>query len=78
MASHTLHPDTHTDGLADGCPRCDQHAVHPLESLDETNITALKLRVLDNLPPRSDNERLAMRKVKAAIEAAPHIVSWEE
>ena len=67
MASHTYHPDTHTEGLADDCPRCDQHAVMPLEGLDEINITAIKLRVLDNLLPRSRNEALAMEKIRAAI-----------
>jgi len=39
----------------------------PLEGLDEINITAIKLRVLDNLLPRSRNEALAMEKIRAAI-----------
>lgn len=63
MATHTLHPDVHQYGLADDCPRCDQHAEHPLVSLDEQNITMLKLRIIEGWTPRSKNEARAMEKI---------------
>ena len=66
MASHTYHPDTHQYGLAEGCPRCEEHAEHPLTSLDEENITMLRLRVLEGWRPRSENERKAMEAVRAS------------
>lgn len=41
MASHGPHPDSHTHGLADGCPRCQEHAEHPERGLDRDNIRRL-------------------------------------
>lgn len=41
-ASHIFHPDSHTSGLYDACPRCEQHAKHPQESLDSTNLARLR------------------------------------
>lgn len=32
--------------LVDGCPRCDEHAVKPLETLDDTHLRALWERML--------------------------------
>jgi hypothetical protein len=46
MATHTVHPDTHENGLADDCPRCDELAASPLE-LDETNFLAAWERMLE-------------------------------
>jgi hypothetical protein len=60
VTAHSFHPDTHTHGLADDCPRCAEHAEHPYESLDAANIAALEARVRDNLSPRSKNEARAM------------------
>lgn len=41
MTVHTYHEDTHTHGLADDCPRCQEHAQHPESSLDRVNIRRL-------------------------------------
>lgn len=60
MASHTFHPDTHTHGLADGCPRCDEHAERPEVGLDAENLWVLRDRMLRGVGPRSKNERRAM------------------
>ncbi len=61
MTSHGPHPSTHMYGLADGCPRCAEHAEHPFESLDSENLRALISRLNLDSPPRSENEARAMR-----------------
>ena len=63
MSVHTFHPDSHEHGLADGCPRCEEHAAHPFESLDQRNLRVLIARERDGLPPRSENEARAMEIV---------------
>ena len=63
MTVHTYHPDSHTHGLADNCPRCAEHAAHPRGSLDDDNLYALHRRIADGLPPRSENERIAMKNM---------------
>jgi hypothetical protein len=40
MSSHSIHPDSHTNGLADDCPRCAEHA-NDLLGLDLRNLWAL-------------------------------------
>ena len=65
MSEHSYHPDSHTHGLADDCERCAEHASHPLRSLDADNLRQLRFRIRDGLPARSDNERLAMERLKA-------------
>lgn len=46
MATHTFHPDTHENGLADGCPRCDELAAQPL-NLDSENMLSAWSRMLE-------------------------------
>jgi len=46
MTSHTAHPDTLEAGLADGCPRCAEHAESPLTGLDRPHIEDLWKRML--------------------------------
>ena len=70
MASHSQHPDSHTNGLADGCERCDEHAENPFSGLDDDNLRALLVRVIDDLPARSNNEMLAMRNMRTAVNVA--------
>lgn len=41
MTTHSVHPDSHTHGLADDCPRCQEHAEHPERGLDRDNIRRL-------------------------------------
>lgn len=41
MTTHTYHEDSHTHGLADGCPRCEEHAEHPERNLDSRNLKRL-------------------------------------
>ena len=73
MTSHTKHPDSHTHGLADDCPRCTEHAEHPFESLDDGNLreligrTELWMRDAGGIVPRSINELKAMRIVETAL-----------
>lgn len=44
---HTHHAQIRLGGLADNCPRCAEHAKHPLDSLDTQNLEALWIRMLD-------------------------------
>ena len=41
MTTHSYHPDTHTHGLCDDCPRCAEHAAHPLFGLDQQNFARI-------------------------------------
>jgi len=71
MSSYTRHPDSHTHGLADDCPRCAEHADDPFASLDPENLTKLYDRTVqwmnDDSLPRSDTELMAMRVVETTI-----------
>jgi hypothetical protein len=73
MSSHTYHEDTHEFGLADDCPRCEEHAEHPFDSLDSENILALLDRIENNLPARSDNEARAMQKMALHMAHERHL-----
>jgi hypothetical protein len=42
MTTHTYHPDIDTHGLADDCPRCQEHTRHPEWSLDEETKARLR------------------------------------
>lgn len=70
MSTHTFHPDTRTDGLADNCPRCDEHAEAPWFTLDDANLEALVRRTQQwrhdplSARPRSEAEHKAMRKIE--------------
>ena len=68
MTAHVWHPDTHTHGLADGCPRCAEHAAHPELSLDAQNLAILRHRLAHGLPARSANEAKAMVNLSEARE----------
>ena len=75
MSAHSFHPDSHTHGLADDCPRCAEHAEHPFETLDDENLRALVARVkvwandttFDPTFPRSENEAKAMQIIETAL-----------
>ena len=70
MTMHRSHPDSHTHGLADGCPRCAEHAEYPFDGLDERNLAALVNRLTQHLPARSANEAGAMGQVRAVMQKA--------
>src|SRR5690606_24262121 len=40
MAEHTAHPDSHTHGLADGCPRCEA-AIETPQLCDDINLARI-------------------------------------
>ena len=73
MATHSIHPNSHTNGLADGCERCEEHAEHPFDGLDDENLSILLIRVRNDDPPRSNNEALAMHRVRSVIRAAERL-----
>ena len=77
MASHVYHPDIHEEGLQDGCPRCEEHSMHPFASLDDRMLGALISRVEQSLDPRSDNEAVAMLAVRTNMAAAQRVVQWQ-
>lgn len=67
MTTHTLHPDSHENGLADDCPRCDEHARYPFDGLDNSNLLALADRLAKNQSARSINEAVAMNAIRTAL-----------
>lgn len=66
MSTHYHSEDIEEYGLQDGCERCDEHAAHPLDTLDDSNVWILLERIRHNVPARSDNEAEAMRNIKTA------------
>lgn len=76
MATHTHPAAIQEHGLQDGCERCAEHAQHPFDSLDTTNMSLLAHRTLrwmkdePDALPRSDAEEVAMRRVERAIREA--------
>jgi len=70
MATHSVHPDTHTHGLADGCPRCDEHAEEPLQGLDNENLGVLIHRLATGRLARSANEGKAMANLARAVQSS--------
>lgn len=67
MSAHKHHPDSHTHGLADDCPRCYEHSLHPFETLDDENLRQLTKRVQEDAEARSENERTAMNVVEMVL-----------
>jgi len=63
VSAHTVHQDTHSFGLADECPRCEEHASYPLASLDDENLEQLFQRLDAAQEPRSTNEARAMQQL---------------
>lgn len=75
VAVHS-YPDSHEYGLADDCPRCEQHARDPLRGLDDDNVTNLLWRVETGQPPRSTNEAIAMAHIRDAIAVHDRLSSY--
>lgn len=77
MASHTLHPDSHEHGLADGCPRCAEIATDPFSTMDDHLLALLHSRTVawmrDEEFPRSDTERDAMRVMEETLSRVRHL-----
>lgn len=67
---HTDHPDVHTHGLADGCPRCEEHAENPT-SLDARMLGALVTLALDP-------SRFAAGRSEMELRAAAVVLTWME
>lgn len=75
MPTHTHHPPIGTHGLADSCLRCEEHADHPFDSLDDDNLTDLVERTkrwmadeTENALARSKAEQKAMTRVSEALQ----------
>ncbi|KKM83387.1 hypothetical protein LCGC14_1309830 [marine sediment metagenome] len=81
MTTHSIHGDIHEEGLADGCPRCEEHGESPFTGLDDQMLSSLVQRVedWDSNFPRSMNESNAMRAVERAMNQARKLVrvGWE-
>ena len=70
----TIHnAELHGDYLLDGCPRCDEHAEHPLWRLSRENVTKLLARIERREPHRSLNEGKAMARIQDAIVLAERL-----
>jgi hypothetical protein len=73
---HTSHPDVHEHGLQDGCPRCADHANHPMRDLDDEmlgSLVALAVNPDRFTVGRSETELVAAAKVLTALEHAGHL-----
>ncbi len=75
VSIHSVHPSIRENGLADGCPRCEEHAESQFEGLDEGNMESLIDRLASRADPRSINEDNAMRVVSKAVNMANML--WE-
>jgi hypothetical protein len=75
MTVHSVHPDTHTHGLADDCERCAEHAEHPEESLDTDHFIELVMRVRSRQGARSENERKAMERIRIGLQVVDRLAS---
>lgn len=71
MTAHASHEASLEVGLADGCPRCEEHAQRPLDSLDAAHLNDLWLRMVrweyldaEDARPRSEAEALAMSSLR--------------
>ena len=73
MTIHSYHPDTHRYGLSADCERCHEHALRPLDGLDDVNLHNLYLRITEGLKPRSSNEAIAMLRLADAMEASERV-----
>jgi hypothetical protein len=73
VTAHIAHPDTHEHGLADGCPRCAEHAAHPFLELDARNLQQLAERCDQRLEPRGELEAIAMAQMQNALTQARYL-----
>lgn len=75
MTMHSPHPDTHTHGLADDCPRCAEHADNPVLSLDQSNLARIMALALnpDRLDEATYTDNVAAAKVLTDMEHAGHL-----
>lgn len=64
MTVHTLHADTHTHGLADDCPRCEEIGEEPFYNMDESSLRHLWMRWAAGEPARSYAEQIAYRELE--------------
>jgi hypothetical protein len=73
VTAHTYHADSHAAGLADGCPRCAEHAVAPWATLDRDNI----YRLLHG-GAITETDRTAAVKLRSALEVGRFLVGIDE
>lgn len=74
MTMHSIHPDTHTHGLADDCERCAEHAADPLRGLDDENLTRLIHAAVDrSIPPLTYTDAVASASILTTLEHAGHL-----
>lgn len=73
MTSHSYHPDSHEAGLAYDCERCEEHAMRPLDGLDDRNVSNLITRLRAGDPARTNNEDGAMRVIGRAMGRASRL-----
>ena len=69
MTAHIVHPRIREYGLADGCPRCAEHAEAPWNTLDDRNLADLAERAVWRSPVRSHTEGLALDRVRELCRA---------
>lgn len=80
MTMHSLHPDSHEHGLADDCPRCAEHAEHPIRTLDRENLRRIMaLAISDNrlAGEATYTDQVAAAKVLTALEQAGQLASTD-
>jgi hypothetical protein len=73
MTIHNVHPDTHTHGLADDCPRCAEHAENPIRSLDHENLRRIMELAVDQGGSATYLDQVAAANVLTTLERAGHL-----
>jgi hypothetical protein len=73
VTTHTYHPPAHTDGLADDCPRCQEHTEAPWATLDRQSI----YRLLHG-GEITDTDRRAASKLRSALEIGRFLVDIDQ
>ena len=72
MTMHSRHSDFEAV-LYDNCARCDQHAEHPFDSLDDSHLGRLASMVFIGTKGRTANERRAIREVQDVMVKAARL-----
>lgn len=77
MVTHIVHERNNNEVLQDGCPRCEEHASRPLQSLDADHLRELVAELLaveygedDNETYRSKADAMACHRLMPALRFA--------
>lgn len=72
MTIHSPHPDSHVYGLADDCPRCEEHAIDPVSGLDSENLTRIIRMAVGEEEPLTYHDAVARVSILNMLERVGH------